>query len=136
MDNISKSTSLKISKRTGKIKQDFLELLEKYPIIQVACEKAQISRQTYYRWIERDEKFSKMAEEKLRQWKSLVNDIAETGIITAVKNNDLRAIMYWLNNNHSSYSNRPIQQNIILQNNPRISKKIKEILESINEKYG
>ena len=119
-------------KRIVKQKASLLEILSKFPIIQLACEKSGISRATYYRWREDDDVFSQEAQSQLQKGKEVVNDIAEWNILLWVKNADIRATMYWLNNNHPSYSNRPIQQNITFQTDKITTKKIEDILKTLS----
>ena len=76
-----RNTSL-IQKRIIKQKENLLETLSKYPIIQVACEKSGISRATYYRWCDEDDVFFEKAQTQLQKGKDLVNDMAESNIIT------------------------------------------------------
>jgi len=59
--------------------------------------------------------------------------MAESNILLWIKNADLRATMYWLNNNHSWYSHKPIQQNIIFQTDAGTKKKIQDILKTLND---
>lgn len=119
-------------KRIAKQKQSLLEILEKYPIVQLACVKSGISRATYYRWCEEDDVFLEQAQSQLQKGKLLVNDMAESNILLWIKNADLRATMYWLNNNHSGYSHKPIQQNIIFQTDAGTKKKIQDILKTLS----
>ena len=86
-------------------KKNILELLKKYPIVQLACEKSGVSRATFYRWKEIDEKFRDDADTALFEWKQLVNDIAEMNVITWIKNEDKSYTTFWLKNNHGSYKN-------------------------------
>lgn len=126
--------SLKVKDRMKKDKQKFLEILEQYPIIQVACSKAWISRQTYYRWYEEDQDFAWNAEKSISIWRETVNDLAESNIISWVKENDMRANMFWLNNNHKNYSNRAIQNtSVYITDSKRHSKSIETILKSYNK---
>lgn len=123
--------SLKIKNRIMKEKEKFIEILELYPIIQVACTKAWISRQTYYRWYGDDEEFALRVDRAISIWKETINDLAESNIISWVKENDMKANMFWLNNNHKNYSNRPIQNtSVYITNSKKHSKSIENILKS------
>lgn len=123
--------SLKIKNRIMKEKEKLVEILEQYPIIQVACTKAWISRQTYYRWYSDDEEFALKADRAMFIWKETVNDLAESNIISWVKENDMRANMFWLNNNHKNYSNRPIQNtSVYITDSKKHEKTIKNILKT------
>ena len=88
--------------RSENTKTQVLEILKKIPIVQAACEKVGVSRATYYRWKE-DPAFSKMADEAIDEGYQVVNDIAESQLISAVKDKNMPAITYWLRHHHKNY---------------------------------
>ncbi len=92
--------------KTDKSKQLLIEQLRKTPIILVACEKMGVSRATFYRWYKDDEKFMEEAKEALGEGKSLINDMAESQLISSIKDKNFQAIAYWLKHNHPNYSNK------------------------------
>ncbi len=85
-------------------KKAILEQLKKTPIIQVTCEKLGISRATFYRWKKNDEKFAEEVDIALQEGSQLINDMAESQLITAIKNGNLTGIIFWLKNHHKNYS--------------------------------
>lgn len=85
-------------------KKAILEQLKKTPIIQVTCEKLGISRATFYRWKKKDEKFAEAVDLALQEGSQLINDMAESQLITAIKNGNLTGIIFWLKNHHKNYS--------------------------------
>lgn len=85
-------------------KQSVLEQLKKTPIIQVTCEKFGIARATFYRWKKKDTNFSDAVDTALTEGAQLINDMAESQLITAIKNSNLTAIIFWLKNHHKNYS--------------------------------
>lgn len=85
-------------------KKAILEQLKKTPIIQVTCEKLGISRATFYRWKKKDEKFAEEVDLALQEGSQLINDMAESQLITAIKNGNLTGIIFWLKNHHKNYS--------------------------------
>jgi len=93
-------------KKSDQTKQLFLEQLKKTPIVQIACEKLGVSRASFYRWRSEDAAFAKQADEATLEGHLLVNDLAESQLIGAVKDRNLQAIMYWLKNHHKDYRNR------------------------------
>ncbi|HRN70497.1 MAG TPA: phBC6A51 family helix-turn-helix protein [Candidatus Woesebacteria bacterium] len=95
-----------IEERQIKAKQDLLEQLKKTPIVQVACQKINIGRATYYRWRHEDEEFSQKADEAIMEGALLVNDIAESQLMTAIKNQNLTAIIFWLKHHHPNYATK------------------------------
>ncbi len=93
-------------KKSDQTKQLFLEQLKKTPIVQIACEKLGVSRASFYRWRAEDAAFAKQADEATLEGHLLVNDLAESQLIGAVKDRNLQAIMYWLKHHHKDYRNR------------------------------
>ena len=92
--------------RTAINRQLMLEQLQKTPIVQVCCEKLNISRSTYYRWREEDPEFAKQADKALAEGVALINDLTESQLLSAIKNGNISSIFYWLNHRHSAYSNK------------------------------
>jgi hypothetical protein len=93
-----------IQERTIQNRQLIIDQLKKTPIIQTACNKINISRSTYYRWKEEDKKFGKEADEALLFGKNLINDLAESQLLSAIKDKNMTAIIYWLKHHHADYS--------------------------------
>lgn len=96
----------KIEKRQTKNKQAVLDILEKTPIVQVACEKAGIGRATYYRWRKEDPKFNLASDKALLDGSLLVNDMAESQLMSAIKDKNMTAIIFWLKHHHPAYLTR------------------------------
>lgn len=92
--------------KTDKNKELLLEQLKKTPIVQVACGKANIGRATYYRWRNEDKEFAANADASLQEGLSLMNDLAESKLLTAVNEGNLTGIMFWLKNRHNAYKTR------------------------------
>ena len=93
-------------KKTDKTRETLLEQLKRTPIVQVACEKLGVSRATFYRWKAEEPGFAEAAEAALREGALLVNDLAESQLIGAIKDSTLGAITYWLQHHHKAYANR------------------------------
>lgn len=87
-------------------KKLFLENLKKVPIIQVACEKAGVSRATVYRWRDKDKKFRKALDEALSEGEALVNDMSESQLISLIKEKSFPAVRFWLNHRHKKFKER------------------------------
>jgi len=85
-------------------KKAIVEQLKKTPIIQVTCEKMGVSRATFYRWKKRDPKFAEDAEVALQEGAQLINDMAESQLISAIRDGNLTGIIFWLKNHHKNYS--------------------------------
>jgi hypothetical protein len=80
-----------------------LEELCKYPIIQIACQRAGVSRATYYRWVRDDPAFARSAEDALSAGRDVINDSAESKLIGSIKDGAMTAIRFWLVHNHERY---------------------------------
>ena len=96
----------KIGVRQSKEKELLLEQFRKIPIIQVACEKSGVGRATYYRWRQDDPEFAKMADEALSEGSLLVNDMAESQLLQAIRSQNLGATIFWLKHHHPAYANK------------------------------
>ena len=95
-----------IEKRQTKQKELILEQLKKTPVVQIACEKTGVGRATYYRWRKEDAEFAKIAGDAIQEGSMLINDMAESQLISAIKDKNLGAIIFWLKNHHPSYANK------------------------------
>lgn len=93
-------------KKNEQLKNQLLEQLRRTPIIEAACQKAGISRQTLYRWKAEDPEFAKQAEKAVSDGRMLVSDLAESQLINAVKDRNFPAITYWLKHHHPLYKTK------------------------------
>jgi ACT domain-containing protein len=89
-----------------KLKAMVIEQLNKTPIIQVACEKLNLSRATFYLWKQTDKEFAKKVDGAILTGRSLVNDLAESQLVNAIKDKNLSAITYWLRHHHRDYAEK------------------------------
>jgi len=92
--------------KTDKDKKMLIEQLKKTPIVQIACEKTGISRATYYRWRKKSGKFREEADKALLDGTKIVNDMAESQLISAIRNQNMTAIIFWLKHHHRDYKTR------------------------------
>jgi len=83
-----------------------IDALKKTPIIQIVCERTNIARATYYRWRKEDSKFAKLADEAIIEGCLLINDMAESQLISAIKDKNMTAIALWLRNHHKVYADK------------------------------
>ena len=95
-----------VAEKTARDKAALIEQLRKTPVIQIACERVGVSRMTFYRWRKEDEAFACTADDALGEGKSLVNDLAESQLLSALKSGDPWSIQYWLRHHHAEYSNK------------------------------
>jgi hypothetical protein len=92
--------------KKNKVKDAFLDELRKIPIIQVACEKTGISRNSIYRWRHKDKKFEKELEEALNEGEALVNDMSEHQLLSLIKEKNFSAVRFWLNRRHPKFKDK------------------------------
>lgn len=95
-----------VDKRQDSQKALLIEQLRRTPIIQVACEKIGIGRATYYRWRKDDQDFSKACDEALADGVELVSDLAESKLISGIKEQNHSAISFWLRHRHPAYAQK------------------------------
>lgn len=97
-------TAIKI--RKSKIQQQLVDQLKKTPVVEIACQKVDIGRNSYYRWRRESPKWALACDKALEEGFALINDLAESQLISAMKDNNLTAVMYWLNHRHNLYRNK------------------------------
>lgn len=117
------------------IKQLVLDQLEKSPIVELACKKAGISRMTFYRWMKEDKAFKKQAGEFMASSRDTYNDIAESQIITAMKNGNIGASRFFLTHNHPIYkkAGKSDAEAEVMELTPEEAKLVKELAKLINK---
>ncbi len=84
-------------------KEELVEQLKKTPIVQIACEKIGVGRATFYRWRKDDKEFAQAVDQALTDGSYLVSDMAESKLISAIKKENLAAIIFWLKSHHAKY---------------------------------
>lgn len=95
-----------MSKNNEKNKQIILEQLRRSPIIEVACQKTGIARSTFYRWKTSNKAFAKKVDEALEEGTNLINEVAESMLISAIQDKNMSGIMFWLRNRHPEFKTR------------------------------
>jgi hypothetical protein len=98
--------SPRVDRRQNKLKEALLEEFRKIPIVQVACNKYGVSRATYYRWRKEDGAFAQAADEALDEGVLMVNDMAESQLLSAIRDKNMTGIIFWLKSHHKAYSTR------------------------------
>jgi|GEM_PF-1126824 glutamate/tyrosine decarboxylase-like PLP-dependent enzyme len=92
--------------RTKRSREEILEQLKKVPIVQIACERSGIGRSTFYRFKRTDPEFAAAADHALREGIGLVTDLAESQLISSIKNQNMPAVMFWLKHHHPTYKTK------------------------------
>lgn len=93
-------------KKNEQLKNKLLEQLKRVPIVEAACQKAGISRQTFYRWKFEAPEFAKDVEKAIDDGRMLVNDLSESQVLSLIRDKNWQAISFWLKHHHPSYKTR------------------------------
>lgn len=88
-----------------RIQKLFIEQLRKAPIIQVACEKLDISRVSIHNWRKVDPAFDKAVNEALAEGEAILNDLGEAQLISLMKDKHWQSIAFWLSRRHPKFKN-------------------------------
>ena len=89
-----------------KLQNQFFEELRKVPIVQVACEKTGLSRNSIYRWKREDKEFTNKMEQAMTDGVAFVNDMSESQLLTMIKEKNWSAISFWLKHRNDNYKNK------------------------------
>ena len=127
-DKLDNPKEVTIGKRIKEEKELILEQLKKTPIVQLACEKIGIARATYYRWKNADGKFSILAQEAILEGSRLINDIAESQLLSAIRDGNMTGIIFWLKHHHPAYETRVEIRQAANQANENLTSKQKEVI--------
>lgn len=92
--------------KKNRVKGEFLEQLRKVPIVQVACERVGISRNTVYRWRKEDSAFCKEMDIAIAEGEALVNDMSESQLISMIREKSWPAISFWLRKRSPKFRDR------------------------------
>lgn len=92
--------------KKSKFQDQFLDELRKVPIVQVACEKTALSRNSVYRWRKDDAAFAKRMDEAIADGVALVSDMSESQLLTLIKEKNWPAISFWLRHRNDNYKNK------------------------------
>ncbi len=92
--------------KKNKYKNVFLEQLRKIPIVQVACEKTNLSRNSVYRWRREDKEFEKEMDEALTEGEALINDMTESQLLSLIKEKNWPAMSFWLRHRNPRFKER------------------------------
>ena len=92
--------------KKSRVQNSFLAELRKVPIVQVACEKVEVSRNSVYRWRKEDSGFAKAMDEALDEGEKLVNDMTESQLLALIGNQHWPAISFWLRHRNAKFRDR------------------------------
>ena len=92
--------------KKSNLEVQFFEELRKIPIVQVACEKSGISRNSIYRWRKEDPAFAQKMDDAINDGVAFVNDMSESQLLTMIKDRNFKAVAFWLRYRHNSYKQK------------------------------
>lgn len=84
----------------------FLEQLRKIPVVQVACDKAGVARNSVYRWRNEDAEFRKAMDEAMAEGEGILNDLGEAQLLSLMKEKNWNAISFWLRKRNPKFKDR------------------------------
>lgn len=88
-------------------KELLLETLKEHFTVKATCKKLNISRQTFYRWVDEMKAENKDIEKEVQYAINAgvknINDFAENKLVEKVYKGDMNAIKFWLKNRHDDY---------------------------------
>lgn len=90
-------------KKTKALLNKLVEEIEKTPLIQIACDKVGISRNTFYRWLKEDKEFLYRINNALSLGTGLVSDVALSNVLEGIKKKDAMYTKYWLSHKHPDF---------------------------------
>lgn len=107
-----KATSQKKSpqSQTKEQKDRLLVELTKVPIVQVACQRIGIGRATYYSWRESDTEFRRLSDKAVSEGNFVINDLAESKLISNIQDGNNTSIIFWLKNHHGGYNEKIVHE--------------------------
>jgi len=117
-----------VSKRIKTDKEALVEQLSKTPIVTLACEKTGVGRATFYRWKKEDAKFSKAADDAIETGNLLINDLAESQLLSSIRDGNLTGIIFWLKHHHPSYETRIELRQAYDRSEEKLSKHQEQVL--------
>ena len=92
--------------KKNKVRGAFIDHLKKVPIVQVACEKIGVSRNSVYRWRDTDPEFKAEMEKALAEGEALVNDMTESQLLSLIKEKNWPAMSFWLKHRNPRFRER------------------------------
>jgi hypothetical protein len=116
--------------KTNKEKELLIEKIKISPIIEIACKKANIARCTYYRWRQKDKRFAKKADQALKEGILLINDMAESQLLNAIRNGNMTGIIFWLKNHHGSYADKLELMDKTIKDDPKLTNEQKKLIKN------
>ena len=107
-----------------------IENLKKVPIVQIACEKTNISRATYYRWRKASVEFTKATDEAISAGVLMINDLAESTLLSTIKDKNITSVIFWLKNRHQAYKPKIELSGTVNASNEKLTKPQEKLIKT------
>ena len=107
-----------------------IENLKKVPIVQIACEKTGISRATYYRWRKASIEFVKATDQAIAEGVLMINDLAESTLLSTIKDKNITSTIFWLKNRHQAYKPKIELSGTVTANNEKLTKQQENLIKT------
>ena len=95
-----------IQMRQSKVKQALIEQLKRLPIREVAYDKVGITRMTVSRWRKKSKTFENEMDAAMNEGREFINDLAESQVITLIRQGEIKALRLCLQHNSARYANK------------------------------
>lgn len=129
-DNSEESaTAPTIAIRKNKQKKQLLEELKKVPIVEIAAKKVGVARATYYRWRQNDMVFREESDLAIKDGVQLINELAESKLISQIQDENLGAIIFWLKSRNPAYKDK-LEVSAKNENNTPLTEEQKAMIEN------
>ena len=92
--------------KKNKTKNIFLDSLRKVPIVQISCDKANISRNSVYRWRKEDKEFADDMDKAMAEGEDFINDISEGQLLNMIKEKSWPALAFWLKHRNPKFKEK------------------------------
>jgi len=102
----NKKPLTKIEQRIKRDKDKIIEFLAEHANVSLACKRAGVSRETFYRWKESDEEFDTEVQVAILAGKRSLNDLAQSHLVRKIQNDDIKGITFHLEHCHPDYNGK------------------------------
>jgi len=89
--------------KKDRVKEEFFSELEKNGIVESACKKCGVSRNSVYRWRKESIRFARRFEESRLIGEGVINDFAEANILRDIQSGSIPSSKYWLDRRHPKF---------------------------------
>ncbi len=96
----------KIRQRIAADKDKIADYLSEHANISLACKRAGVSRDTFYRWRKDDEDFDIFVKAGIMTGKSRINDMAHHQLVRKIQDGDIKAVTFQLEHCHGDYGGK------------------------------